>query len=453
MLFSSSHPLSMLLDWLFKWTLFDESFSQDYILCACVCVSAQKCAHAEADVCVTEQQLGPPTGFMSAVVGVLYKGYETVTSILQTAGPTDASHAHHSAGQPCIPISNEDQPPLHGGDAQILHSAEPDDDPLIPIGVDISPPTAFSDTTENQTISKQTGSTQKLSHGLSLVASLRLAASEQEKEREQEGERREERVENVKSEEREEAERLEKEREEMERLEKEREEMEREREEETKRLEKEKEALENNQREERERSEKDRKQHIEDENKKRKREMERENKRRGEEDGVRRREEDSKGEKPQQKQINSVSTSLQEVMNDQSKNWPPLRELEMDDLAYDERLQVDEEQPENKSDPKLVTTNTVQLVSTGPADSVPVPRPTSKVDSQSVKPEDSVTAVKKTLDNTVLRSVKKGKSNLKSGTIPVWLREEEDEEVEYERGQEDLGSIWLAELYMEREAG
>ncbi|KAK9536443.1 hypothetical protein VZT92_006219 [Zoarces viviparus] len=456
---------------------------------------AQKCSHTEADVCVTEQQLGPPTGFMSAVVGVLYKGYETVTSILQTAGPSDASHAHHSAGQPCIPISNEGQPPLHGGDAQILHSAEPDDDPLIPVGDDISPPTAFSDTTENQTISKQTGLTQKPSHGLSLVASLRLAASEQEKEREQERERREEeRVENVKREEREEAERLEKERDEMERLEKEREEMERlekereemerlekereeaerlekerdemerlekereemerEREEETKRLEKEKEALENNQREERERAEKERKQHIEDENKKRKREMEREKKRRREEDGVRRREEDSKGEKPQQKQINSVSTSLQEVMNDQSKNWPPLRELEMDDLAYDERLQVDEEQPENKSDPKLVTTNTVQLVSTGPADSVPVLRPTRKVDSQSVKPEASVTAVKKALDTTVLRSVQKGKSNLKSGAIPVWLREEEeDEEVEYERGQEDLGSIWLAELYMEREAG
>ncbi|XP_034405428.1 uncharacterized protein ehbp1l1b isoform X13 [Cyclopterus lumpus] len=34
----------------------------------------QKCAHTEADVCVTEQQLEPPAGFMSAVVGVLYKG-------------------------------------------------------------------------------------------------------------------------------------------------------------------------------------------------------------------------------------------------------------------------------------------------------------------------------------------------------------------------------------------
>ncbi|XP_034405422.1 EH domain-binding protein 1-like protein 1 isoform X8 [Cyclopterus lumpus] len=390
----------------------------------------QKCAHTEADVCVTEQQLEPPAGFMSAVVGVLYKGYETVTSILQTTGPTDASHAHRSAGQPCILISNEDQPPLHGGDAQTLHSAEPDDHPLVPIGVDISPPTAFSDTTENQIISKQTGLTQKLSHGLSLVASLRLAASEQEKERDQE------RIESMKREEREEVERLEKEREEME----------------SEREENEREALENTQKVERERAAKERKQHIEDANKKRKREMEREKKNMVVEDGVKQREEDSS-----QKQI-SGSMSLQEVMNNQSKNWPPLREVALDDIAVDEMLQVDEEQPENKSDPKFVKTNSVQLVSTGPADSVLVPRSTNQFDSQSVKSEDSVTTVKKALDNTVLRSVQKGNSNLKSGAIPVWLREEDEEdkdneEVEYERGQEDLGSVWLAELYMEGEAG
>ncbi|XP_034405421.1 EH domain-binding protein 1-like protein 1 isoform X7 [Cyclopterus lumpus] len=83
---------------------------------------------------------------------------------------------------------------------------------------------------------------------------------------------------------------------------------------------------------------------------------------------------------------------------------------------------------------------------------------TNQFDSQSVKSEDSVTTVKKALDNTVLRSVQKGNSNLKSGAIPVWLREEDEEdkdneEVEYERGQEDLGSVWLAELYMEGEAG
>ncbi|XP_068455977.1 titin homolog isoform X2 [Clinocottus analis] len=395
---------------------------------------AQKCAHTEADVCVTEQQLEPPTGFMSAVVGVLYKGYETVTSILQTTRPTEATHAHRSAGQPCILMSNEDQPPLHGVDAQVLHSTEPDDQPVVPVGVDVSPPTAFSDTTEIQTISEQAGLTQRRSRGLSLVASLRLAASEQENEREQE------RIENMKREEREEAERLEKERGEMER----------EREEDAKMLEKKKEALENSQREEEERAEKEGKQHIEDANTKRKREMEREKKKRGEEDGGRQREEDSKGENPQQKQI-SGSMSLQEVMINQSKNWPPLREVALDDIAYDERLQVEEEQPENKPDPKLVQTNSVQLVSTGPADSVP--RPTSQFDSQSVKSKDSVTAGKKAVDNTVLRSVKKDKSNLRSGAIPVWLREEEDEEVEFERGQEDLGSVWQAELYMEIEAG
>ncbi|XP_078122348.1 uncharacterized protein LOC144527897 isoform X2 [Sander vitreus] len=762
---------------------------------------AQKCAQTEADVCVAEQQMEAPAGFMSAVVGVLYRGYETVASILQTTGPTDAGHPQHSADQPHLLISNEDQPSSHEVDAEILHSSEPDDAPLIPIGVGISPPTAFSDTTENQTISVQTGLAQKPSHGLSLVASLRLAASEQEKEREQERERGEkERIESMKREERERAEkeereeaerkdeeekenkerrRLEKEREEMERgrmkrekeeerkrlkkrqeeiergrmkrekeeerkrLEKEREEMERERierekEEERKRLEKEREVMEiekeerkrlakkkeemekermkrekeekrkrlekereemerermeraeeerkglekereemerermerakeeerkrlekereemerakeeerkrlerereemerermeraeeerkrlekereemerermerakeeerkrlekereemerermeraeeerkrlekereemerermerakeeerkrlekereemerermerakeeerkrlekereemerermeraeeerkrlekereemerermerakeeerkrlekeseemerermerakeeerkrleterkelkNNQREEREKAEKKRKQHIEGEKKENeegKRKMEREKKRKGEENRVRQREEDSKGEK---QEIISGSMSLQEVMNNQSNDWPPLREAELDDIAYAERLQGDEEQSKNKSDPKEVRTNTeVQLVSTRLADSVPAARPTSKLDSRSVKPKDSVIALKKGLDNHGLRSVKEGKSNLKSGAIPVWLREEEDEEVEYERGQEDLGSIWLAELYMEGDAG
>ncbi|XP_076745441.1 uncharacterized protein LOC101467183 isoform X12 [Maylandia zebra] len=35
---------------------------------------AEKCAHKEADVCVAEQQREAPAGFMSAVVGVLYRG-------------------------------------------------------------------------------------------------------------------------------------------------------------------------------------------------------------------------------------------------------------------------------------------------------------------------------------------------------------------------------------------
>ncbi|XP_074468071.1 uncharacterized protein LOC141753380 isoform X3 [Sebastes fasciatus] len=443
---------------------------------------AQKGAHTEADVCVAKQQMEAPAGFMSAVVGVLYRGYETVASILQTTGPADAGHPQRL-------LICDGQPSLHEVDAEMLRSSEPDDEPPTPIGVDISPPTAFSDTTEELTITKQTGLAQKPSHGLSLVASLRMAASEQEKERE---EREKERIENMKREEREEAdrkekERVEKEREEMERermereeeqrkrlekeskelenklreereradrkekerVEKEREEMERERmereEEQRKRLEKESKELENKLREERERAEKERKQHIEEENEKRK--MEREMERRLEEDRVRQREEDSKRE------ILSGSTSLQEVMNNQSNDWPPLREAELDDIAYDERLQGDEEQPENKSDPKVVKTNTeVKVVSPRPADSVPAAGTISKLDSRTVKPEDSVVAVKKALDKPGLRSVKK--SNLKSGAIPVWMREEEeDEEVEYERGQEDLGSVWLAELYMEGEAG
>lgn len=373
-------------------------------------------------------------------------------------------------------MSNEDQPCLHEVDPEILCSSEPD--PLIPIGVDISPPTAFSDTTENQETSEHTEVAQKPecfpSHGLSLVASLRLAASEQEKERELERERREkERIENEKREERErqekeeaerrERERVEKEKEERQRLENEREEierkarerMEREKEEERKRLE-------TKQREEREKAEKERKhqterKHVEEkENEERERKMEKE-KRKEDEQRMRQREEDSK---LQQKQEVISATSLQnkqEVTNNQSNDCPPLREAELDDIAYDEKLQRDEEQSESKSDPKsvkMIESNAeVKLVSARPADSVPPVEPTNRLDSRSVKPEDSVIPAKKALDNPALRSAKKGKSNLKSGAIPVWLREEEDEEVEYERGQEDLGSIWLAELYMEGGAG
>ncbi|CAB1460912.1 unnamed protein product [Pleuronectes platessa] len=51
------------------------------------------------------------------------------------------------------------------------------------------------------------------------------------------------------------------------------------------------------------------------------------------------------------------------------------------------------------------------------------------------------------------RSVKPVKANIQLAAIPEWMREEESEEVEYERGHEDLGTIWLAELYMEGEAG
>ncbi|XP_029303867.1 LOW QUALITY PROTEIN: actin cytoskeleton-regulatory complex protein PAN1 [Cottoperca gobio] len=119
----------------------------------------RKCAHTEANVCVAEQQMEAPAGFMSAVVDVFYRGYETVASILQTTGLTDAGHPPRSAEQPCLPISNEDQPSLHEVAAEML-----DDMPLIPIGVDISPPTAFSDTTENQKFSEQTGFAQKPSH-------------------------------------------------------------------------------------------------------------------------------------------------------------------------------------------------------------------------------------------------------------------------------------------------
>ncbi|XP_067464529.1 EH domain-binding protein 1-like protein 1 isoform X4 [Thunnus thynnus] len=450
--------------------------------------------------------------------GGVIGGYETVASILQTTGSTDAGQPHPSADQPCLLISKEDRPCLQEADAEMLYSSEPDDDWLIPIGVDISPPTAFSDTTENQIISEQKFSKIDLSlkpeclpseetHGLSLVESLRLAAIEQEKEREQER-REKERIENIKREERERKEREEaerKEREEAERKEreeaerKEREEAERKEREEAEKKEreeaerKEREEAERKEREEAERKEREeaeRKEREEAEKKERERlekekqeqeklKKEKEEIERKERDRVEREKEERKRlekereelenkqreerekeekerEEPQQRQEILTGPLLvqnkQEVVDSQSNDWPPLREAEFDDIAYDEELQGDDEDLGCKPDPKLMHT-VDSKAENKPADSVAIA--TNKLHSRSDKPEDPVIAVKKSLDNSGLRSVKNGKSNIKSGAIPVWLREEEeeDEEVEYERGQEDLGSIWLAELYMGGEAG
>ncbi|XP_069395669.1 uncharacterized protein [Paralichthys olivaceus] len=690
-------------------------------------------AHAEAGMCVAEQQKEASAGFMSAVVGVLYRGYETVTSLLHATGSADASHAGMKS------------------------SSEPDEDPLDAVGVGISPPTAFSDVTENQTISEKKESPQKPRcltsaepFGLTLVASLRLAASEQEKEREKESERKEkERIENMEREERarkerekeererqakekadmerkerenkvraerekEERERQAKEKDEMERKErerieerkrlerereklerevrekakrekeereklakekadmerkerermerekaeernrlekkreklerevrekeereekenvqrekeereklakekaemerKERERMEREKAEERKRLEKEREKLErelrekaereekervlrekkerdrlakekeemerrerdrmergkkeereklereekerverekgerekltkekaemerkerekieerkrlerereklerevkekaereekervvrekeerdklakekeemerkerermesekieerkrlerereNQQREEREKAEKEREQLRADEEEKKKemakKKMEEEKSRKKEEEKMVERGDNSKGMKPQQRQeiAFDLVQSSQEVVSIQSAEWPPLREAELDDIAYD-----DDEESESKCHPKLEKTvdpkAEIQRLSTRTADSAPAARPTNKSDSRSGKPKDSDTAVKP-LSGSGPRSVKQGKPNIHLAAIPEWMREEEDEEVEYERGHEDLGSIWLAELYMEGEAG
>nr|XP_046267463.1 uncharacterized protein ehbp1l1b [Scatophagus argus] len=565
--------------------------------------------------------------------GGVIGGYETVASILQTTGSTDAAHPSRSADQPCLLMSSEDQPCLHDVDAEILCPSETDVDQQIPIGGDISPPAAFCDTRGNLKISEQTELTQmpKSLHpqGLSLVLEkereemdrkrreeeeerrrlekereererkrreeeeerrrlekereererkrreeeeerrrlekereererkrreeeeerrrLEKEREERERKRREELERKREERERKRREEEEERKRLEKEREERERkrreelerkrLEKEREEMERKRreeEEEKKRLEKEREEMERKRREEEEerkklekereemeRKERERKRREEEEKERKRLEREREEmerkkkerKRREEEeekrkrllkemeelekkqkearekaekerkqhndtadveenketeererktekqkkveDRVRQREEGSKGQKPQEKgEIISLMSvqNKEEVMINQSNDWPPLREVELDDIAIDERLQGDEEHTQNKSDPKLLK-QTDPKTEAKPAESLSAIRPTNKLNSGSVKPEDYEICVKKAPDNSSLRSVKKDKSNLISGAIPVWLREEEEEEVEYERGQEDLGSIWLAELYMEGVAG
>ncbi|XP_068186641.1 titin homolog isoform X4 [Antennarius striatus] len=137
--------------------------------------------------------------------GDVMGGAETLTSTLETIGSTDAAHPHHSADQPYPSMSTEDQLGLPGGHGEVLSTSETVD---LSITVDISPPTGFCDTNDNQNDRERPEAPQKpegLSyHGLSLVESLRQAAREQEKEKELERERGEkEMIENRKREERE----------------------------------------------------------------------------------------------------------------------------------------------------------------------------------------------------------------------------------------------------------
>ncbi|KAF3705663.1 EH domain-binding protein 1-like protein 1 [Channa argus] len=283
---------------------------------------------------------------------------------------------------------------------------------------------------------------------------------EKEEREHQERERLKREKEEVERKEREEAMRREKEErehQERERLKREKEEVERKtkNKEERIRLEKERKEQHYKQREEREQAEKERKQQRTDKEEIAQTRMESEKNMKGEDRVMER------GDEPQHRQEKGFSSMLvrssKKGLSIQSKEWPPLREADFDDIAYDEGLQGDEEESENIS-LNQNTQNTLpnaeaNLVSTRPGDSVPAARPTTKLDLGSNKFNDSVMAQKNSPKDFGGKSVKGAEFTLKSGAIPVWQRQEEDEEVEYERGHEDLGSVWLTELYMEGETG
>uniref|UniRef100_A0A3B5QH26 EH domain-binding protein 1-like protein 1 n=1 Tax=Xiphophorus maculatus TaxID=8083 RepID=A0A3B5QH26_XIPMA len=583
---------------------------------------------AEDDVCIAEEQKETSAGFMSAMFGVLHRGYETMASMLHTSASNGASQ-EPSADKPQGLTNTEEQSCFQKEDAAVWCTAESDKEPPSSAGVDILPPAAFSDSAESQMMvedevpkAESAQGAVNMTHGLGLVASLRLAASEQEKQRELEMERRErEEMENRRKaerekEEEEEAERQEKERlkreetdrsekerlkrheeekkekerlkrlemedkerlkreeaekteierlrkeevekkemeklereradrkererqrrkeaerkererkrrEEMEKIEKERlqrEEQERERleREEVEKKEKEKlereevekkererlerEEVEKKERErlERERVEKKKRERLRTEEAERKEierirreemekiqsqilereklererireEAEKKNRKKLENERIRiekgkedketiffgqqrkladetneeiHKEENAEMEKLMKgwenrevKTAGILFVQNQEKGNKNSSNtWAPLKEAELDDIAYDERLQGSNEK--HKSDHK-------------PASKV-IPVSASTYRAIDNKTKDSVSTDVKAQHSSSLRAVKQGASKPKHNAIPVWLREEEEEEVEYERGQEDLGSIWLAELYMEGEAG
>ncbi|KAF7206254.1 titin homolog isoform X3 [Nothobranchius furzeri] len=374
-------------------------------------------------------------------------GYGTIVSILHTTGSIDTVHSQSSADHLSTFPDDEAQLSLHKVDKVTFCSSEPIDDHLS-----ISPPKIFSDAAESQNVlgdkvcETELSQKQHAVQEVSLVASLRLAAVEQEKEREKKMERREREVmEHIKNAQCEKRERGEREEEEEEKIRHERLEMEEaakkakgglEKEIEIKKQEGEKEKDQQGSEKERKRMEKVREDH--------------ENKR---EDGVKaetavKLQENISEENKIQEEKNKVEETppsfsfvptTQKGNKHQSDIWPPLREADLDAIAYDAQLQDGKSKSEPKPAGTVPSHTGTGLGSTRPANSV--------------KPQISVSAVKTAPGNAGLRPVRKDSANLKHGAIPVWLREEDEEEVEYEKGQEDLGSIWLAELYMEGEAG
>ncbi|XP_055004787.1 titin homolog isoform X2 [Boleophthalmus pectinirostris] len=116
------------------------------------------------------------------------------------------------------------------------------------------------------------------------------------------------------------------------------------------------------------------------------------------------------------------NTKKTEPVQKKLNNFPPLREAELHDITVEK--QPCKDQTATRSDVNLPN----QTVSK--TDNAPSTKPMTKAGNSVTKPK-----------------------NVPSGAIPVWMKQEEDEGVEYETGHEDLGSVWLAELYMDRTAG
>ncbi|XP_028323387.1 zinc finger CCCH domain-containing protein 13-like isoform X10 [Gouania willdenowi] len=387
------------------------------------------CTQMCADVSVAEQQQGESVSFISAVVGVLYKGYETMASILHTTGSSETPHPHAYTDQPFLLVDGGDGTgPV---DAEVLCSPE---DNLMSSCKDISPPKAFSDEAEDQKTSekksalvhKPENSSSNEVQPFSLVASLRQAASEQEEVREKERQRREtERLEREKTE-IDEMEKKEREKKDRQRFEREREEAKKKEEE---MLEREKLAavkISEQVREEMEKRERERM--------------------------VKKRLDKEKAEEEKNSlMIKEKRNVLEEDMK--SKRCPPLREAELDDITYDENPLRNDEQSTQKTQPDSAKSKLkTSFASTNPfrpdsPNDLASQLKTSLASTNPFRPADSAFVVQRALGDP--RAAKKRTSGHKHEAIPVWLREEEEEEVEYELGQEDLGSIWLAELYMD----
>ncbi|KAK0145410.1 EH domain-binding protein 1-like protein 1 [Merluccius polli] len=153
--------------------------------------------------------------------------------------------------------------------------------------------------------------------------------------------------------------------------------------------------------------------------------------------------------------VSSVSPK-HNTANSQSHNCPPLKEVEFKDIANEGWLDVDTDKSNDKSGPKAVNKSDLNdTFETCPNEAVDDSVSIGELVPVKVKPKVNRPNKASNISGDGAQeipppeSAKTASYALRSQAVPVWMREEHNEELEYETGEEDIGTVWSAELYME----
>ncbi|KAK7925900.1 hypothetical protein WMY93_008210 [Mugilogobius chulae] len=149
--------------------------------------------------------------------------------------------------------------------------------------------------------------------------------------------------------------------------------------------------------------------------------------------------------------VASLRLAASEQEKEQEKLLKEKQRLEQERLKKEEEILRIQKQDQEKSAKERTV-----LVKDGVQDDA---KTTEQVQKNLKEAELPIQALSKADNVSATKPVTKGVSSgtkpktVPHGAVPVWMKQDEEEEVEYEMGHEDLGSVWLAELYMDKADG